>query len=149
MHPFPHRYSVSVTTDATKEVTIESPGLAALPSAPPAEFDGPGNRWSPETLLVAALIDCFVLTFRAMAAVSKLSWLSLDCETTGVVDKVERVGQFTSFEIRARLRIPAGANKEQAERLLVRAEQTCPITNSLKVVPRLNAVVEDAPSLNG
>jgi uncharacterized OsmC-like protein len=73
---------------------------------------------------------------------SKLSWISLACEATGTLDRVERITQFTAFEIRARLRSPAGANEEQARRLLQRAETTCLVTNSLKAAPHLEASVE-------
>jgi organic hydroperoxide reductase OsmC/OhrA len=58
MHPFPHHYYVSAEGNATGAVTLSSPGLATLESAPPVEFDGPGDRWSPETLLVGAIADC-------------------------------------------------------------------------------------------
>jgi organic hydroperoxide reductase OsmC/OhrA len=142
MQQFPHHYAVTATADAESDVTIESAGLPALPSAPPTEFGGPGNRWSPETLLVAAVVDCFVLTFRAIAHASKLSWTSLTCEATGTLDRVERVTQFTEFHIRARLRVPAVANEEQAQRLLQRAEQACLVTNSLKATSHLEASVE-------
>lgn len=139
---FPHHYIVTAAADADSDVTLESGSLPALPSAPPVEFGGPGTRWSPETLLVAAVVDCFVLTFRAIASASKLSWISLACEATGTLDRVERVTQFTAFEIRAHLRVPAGANEEQAKRLLQRAETTCLVTNSLKASPHLEASVE-------
>lgn len=76
---------------------------------------------------------------------SKLPWISLACEATGTVDRIERVTQFTGIEIRARLRVPAGANAEQAQRLLVRAEETCLVTNSLKITPHLDAGVEIGP----
>lgn len=142
MHEFPHHYAVTAVADPESDVTLESGGLPALPSAPPAEFGGPGTRWSPETLLVAAVVDCFVLTFRAIARASKLPWTSLTCEATGVLDRVERVTQFTGFQIRARLSVPAGVNVEQAQRLLVRAEQTCLVTNSLKATSHLEASVE-------
>ena len=142
MQEFPHHYAVTAAADAAGDVTLESRGLPALLSAPPTEFGGPGTRWSPETLLVAAVVDCFVLTFRAIASASKLSWISLDCEAMGTLDRVERVTQFTAFEIRARLRVPAGANEEQARRLLQRAEQTCLVTNSLKAASHLDASVE-------
>jgi organic hydroperoxide reductase OsmC/OhrA len=144
MQPFPHHYAVAAAADVTGDVTLESGALPALSSAPPAEFGGPGNRWSPETLLVAAVVDCLILTFRGIASMSKLPWTSLACEVTGTVDRVERVTQFTAFEIRARLRVPMGTNVEQAQRLLVRAEQTCLVTNSLKVSPHLDAAVEVA-----
>jgi organic hydroperoxide reductase OsmC/OhrA len=142
MQEFPHRYVVTTLADAEGDVSLESERLPALATAPPAEFGGPGDRWSPETLLVGALTDCFVLTFRAIARASKLPWLSLRCDVEGTLDRVERVTQFTSFRVRAALRVPEGANEEQAKRLLARAEQTCLITNSLKGSSHLEAEVE-------
>ena len=61
---------------------------------------------------------------------------------TGTVDRVDRVTQFTALEVRARLRVPSGANEEQARRLLAKAEETCLVTNSLKVQPHLESTVE-------
>jgi organic hydroperoxide reductase OsmC/OhrA len=142
MQPFPHRYAVGATASAEGDVLLEGERLPSLSSATPAEFGGPGDRWSPETLLVAAVADCFVLTFRALAGISQLRWVSLTCEVAGTVDRVERVTQFTGFVIRARLRIPPGANEEQSRRLLARAEQTCLVTNSLKAEPRLEIELE-------
>jgi uncharacterized OsmC-like protein len=74
--------------------------------------------------------------------VSRFSWLSLECSATGTVDRVDRVTQFTALEVRAHLRLPAGANADQARRLLAKAEEACLVTNSLKVRPHLEAVVE-------
>jgi hypothetical protein len=68
--------------------------------------------------------------------------VALECDVTGTVERVERVTQFTALAVRARLRVPAGANEDQARRLLVKAEETCLVTNSLKVRPHLDAVVE-------
>jgi uncharacterized OsmC-like protein len=93
-------------------------------------------------LFVAAVADCFVLTFRGIAGLSRFSWVSLECNVTGTVDRVDRVTQFTELEVRARLRVPSGANEEQARRLLTKAEETCLVTNSLKVRPHLESVVE-------
>ena len=52
---------------------------------------------------MAAVADYFVLTFRGIAGVSRLSWLSLECRVTGAVDRIDRVSQFTALEVRARL----------------------------------------------
>jgi organic hydroperoxide reductase OsmC/OhrA len=38
----------------------------------------PGNAWSPETSLVAAVADCFILTFRGVAQAAKFPWESLE-----------------------------------------------------------------------
>jgi peroxiredoxin-like protein len=142
MQPYPHHYAVVASSGAEGDVSLAAEQLPTLASAPPAEFGGPGDRWSPESLLVAAVADCFILTFRAIARASKLSWVSLRCEVEGTLDRVERVTLFTGFLVRASLRIPAGANEEQAQRLLERAEKSCLITNSLKGASRLEATVE-------
>ncbi|MGZ4843173.1 MAG: OsmC family protein [Candidatus Angelobacter sp.] len=146
MNPLPHHYSATAFANVEGDVAIEAPRLPRLVSAPPAEFGGPGNQWSPETLLVAAVADCFLLTFRAIAAVSRLQWISLTCEVVGTLDKVDRVMQFTGFMIRPRLLLPSEANQEQALRLLARTEQACLVTSSLKSACQLEPSVEIAPS---
>jgi hypothetical protein len=89
---FPHRYAVRAAGTA-EDVVVElaSNGLTAVSTASPAEFGGPGDRWSPETLLVGAVADCFVLTFRAVAKASKLPWQSLACDAVGTLDRIEGV----------------------------------------------------------
>jgi organic hydroperoxide reductase OsmC/OhrA len=146
MQPFPHRYSVVATSDTQGDVALYGERLPSIASAPPTEFGGPGDRWSPETLFVAAVADCFVLTFRGIAGLSRFPWVSLECGVTGTVDRVDRVTQFTALDVRARLTVPPGANEEQARRLLSKAEETCLVTNSLKVRPHLEALVDvEAP----
>jgi organic hydroperoxide reductase OsmC/OhrA len=71
MQQFPHHYSVVAKADTQGDVALESERLPPISSAPPAEFDGPGDRWSPETLFVAAVADCFMLTFRGIASLSR------------------------------------------------------------------------------
>jgi organic hydroperoxide reductase OsmC/OhrA len=132
MHPFPHRYTVSAHCATSGTVTLRSPGLADLASAPPAEFDGPGDQWSPETLLCAAVADCFNLSFRAVATASKFSWESLECEVVGTLDRIERVSQFIRFDLRATLHVPPGTDPARARQLLEKAKQVCLISNSLK-----------------
>src|SRR5262249_3918607 len=68
MEPHPHRYDVHARAGTEGSVLVESRGLPTLRTAPPTQYGGPGDQWSPETLLVAAAADCFVLTFRAIAA---------------------------------------------------------------------------------
>lgn len=44
MQDFPHRYAVTASGDAGRDVTLEADGLPALSSAAPAEFGEPGDR---------------------------------------------------------------------------------------------------------
>jgi organic hydroperoxide reductase OsmC/OhrA len=144
MQALPHRYCVKGAGRLTGDVELTAQGLPMLQSASPAEFDGPGDQWSPETLLVGALADCFILTFRAVAKASRLSWISLDCEVTGTLDRVDRVTQFTNFDLTAHLVVPAGVDAGGARHALEKAERNCLISSSLKAAIRLDSTVEIA-----
>ena len=122
MQPFPHHYSATAKGSAGTGVELGAPGLSTLPSASPAEFDGPGDRWSPETLLTAAVGDCLILTFRAVASASKLEWTSLECDVTRTLDRVDRTTRFVAFDIRARLQVPTGTDADRARQVLEKAE---------------------------
>lgn len=144
MHPFPHRYTVSASVRPVGDVPLSADGVRIIESAPPKEFDGPGNQWSPEGLLTAAVADCFALGFRAIAAASKYSWTSLECRTEGTLDRVEGKMRFTAFSTYAKLVIPAGGDPERAKRLLEKAETSCLVANSLTSERHLSAEVQVA-----
>ena len=144
MQDFPHHYRTKATASKEGRVELTSPGLAALESAGPAEFGGPGDLWSPETLLSAAISDCFILSFRAVARAAKLEWLNIACEVDAVLEKVERVTQFTEFHQTVVLEVPQGTDEAKAMRMLEKAEHVCLITNSLTGTAYLNATVRVA-----
>ena len=139
MQDFPHHYLVSAEAEAEGNVALKSENMPQLISAPPAQFGGPGDQWSPEHLLVASVADCFILSFRAIARASKLEWLSLEASAEGVLERVERVTKFTSTTVRATLTVPASTDVEKARRLLQKAEDTCLITNSMNTENHLEA----------
>ncbi len=144
MQEFPHHYRVSASGGPDGDVGLDTEGLPTLVSAAPVEFGGPGGRWSPESLLVAAVADCFVLSFRAIARASRLPWVSLQCSVEGTLERVDGVTKFTAFAIHATLRTPAEVDQAKAQRLLEKAETSCLITNSLTATTHLTTVVENA-----
>ena len=144
MQDLPHRYSAAARAAPEGNAFLYANRLPLLTSAPPTEFGGPGDRWSPETLLTAAVADCFVLTFRAIAAATPLPWVDIKCEVEGTLDRVDRVARFTDMLLRAHLRIPQGASADQAQRVLTRAKERCLVSNSLISPSRLEVVVEVA-----
>ena len=131
MHPFPHHYLVTAAVRPDGDVPLSTEGVRVIESAPPKEFDGPGNQWSPEGLLTASVADCFVLGFRAIASASKYAWLSLESKTRGTLERVDGKMRFTRFETHAKLHVPPGADIERAKKLLEKAELTCLVANSL------------------
>ena len=99
-------------------------------SAPP-EFDGPPGYWSPETLLAAAVADCYILSFRAVARASRLEWQSLEVDVEGVLDKIDGVNRFTQFTLRPRVCIADPEAETLAHGVLAKAKKVCLVTNSL------------------
>lgn len=131
MHPYPHTYTVSAVGQVEGWVQVTAPDLPSLQTAPPPQFDGPGGVWSPETLLCAAVADCFILTFRSVSRVARFEWLQLDCRVDAVLERVGTSSRFTRYTTFAHLRIPEGGDQNKARQLLERAEHGCLVANSL------------------
>jgi organic hydroperoxide reductase OsmC/OhrA len=142
MKAFPHQYVVTLVSSPQREAYLTAERVPGLQSAAPVEFGGPGDHWSPETLLVAAVGDCFAITFRGVARAAKLPWTSLRCDATGTLDRQDGISQFTQFTLRVRLGVPAGTNEELARDALARAERGCLIAHSLKAPVLLDAAIE-------
>ena len=142
MKPFPHRYSANVSAVPEGNLCAVSEGFPPLAVDGPVEFDGPGDQWTPEALLMAAVADCLVLTFRAVAKASGLEWVAIECVSEGVLDKVERRAQFTEVYTTATLKVPAATDVETATRLLHKAEQNCFVSNSLSAAKHFSCEVE-------
>ena len=132
-------YEVALSSGPNDYATLLTVGVPPLRSAPPKDFDGPGDAWSPEHLLLAAVETCFMFTFRAVAQASKFDFLSLELSGSGTVDRKDGATRFTEIVLRPRLRLPKGANPERAKRMLEKGEKTCLVTASLSVPLRLEA----------
>ncbi len=127
---------------ATGNVRLSGHKLPALESAPPKEFDGPGDQWSPEELFLAAVVDCFILTFRAIARASNLDWKGIEAKAEGVLGRVDRVTRFTELTVHATLTLDGSDGSDaKALQLLEKAEKSCLISNSLSVPVKLEARV--------
>jgi peroxiredoxin-like protein len=129
--PLPHRYEVQIAGGPLGRATLASPGVPDLATNAPADFGGPGDAWSPEQLLLAAVEACFLLTFRAIAQASGIEFASLVVEGTGVVDRADGRMRFTEIVLCPRLALPAGADTTRVRRALEKAEQTCLVAASL------------------
>lgn len=120
---------------------MASPGVPDLDTAPPPEFDGPGGVWSPETLLVAAIADCFILTFRGVSRAAHFDWVRLEAHVDGTLERVSGVTQFVRYTTRAILTVKPNADHAKAQELLERAEKVCLVANSLRGVRALEVQV--------
>jgi peroxiredoxin-like protein len=132
MQELPHIYKIKALALPVGHVLLSAGDKHDIESSLPREFGGPGNAWSPEELVVAAVADCLVLSFKTIASASKFSWISLECTSEGTLDQVDGTYQFTLFRTVANLRIDANVSVEHAERLMIKADNMCLVTNSMK-----------------
>jgi organic hydroperoxide reductase OsmC/OhrA len=131
MKAYPHVYVAGAHGTAAGTLQVTSADLPTLASGPPPEFDGPGGLWSPETLLVASIADCFILTFRGVSRAAHLEWLSLEAHVEGTLERIDGVTRFTRYLTRAVLTVNSTVDHGKATELLERAEKVCLVANSL------------------
>ena len=137
MKPLPHRYAARIAGGPEGYATLSSTGVPDLRAAAPLDFDGPGDAWSPEQLLLAAVEACFLLTFRAVAQASGLDFVSMSVEAEGFVDRVNGRTRFTEIVLRPRVALPAGVDWVRVQRALEKAERACLVSASLDTPIRL------------
>ena len=151
MKPLPHYYSTRLTGGPFAYADLASGGVPGLRSAPPLQFDGPGDAWSPEQLLLGAVAGCYLFTLRAVARASQFPFVHLDVDAEGTVDRAGGTTRFTEIVLRVRLGVPAGADHDRAVRLLEKTETACLISASLSTPLRLEPDVVDVtvPAASG
>jgi organic hydroperoxide reductase OsmC/OhrA len=137
MTPLPHQYDVHLTSGTNGYATLVASGLPDLRSAPPVGYDGPGDAWSPEHLLVAAVEACFLFTFRAVAKHAGIECTMSDLAGEGVVSRQDGIIRFTEIVLHPKLAVPAGIDMERVMRALEKTERACLVSASLSTPIRI------------
>lgn len=144
-----HFYNVQIEWNKDRKGIMCSPELNAptqgggcIEVATPPEFPkGIPGIWSPEHLFTASVSSCLMTTFLAIAENSKLEFTAFHCDSKGKLDQVD--GKFLMSEVilEPTVTIVNEHDRERAERVLVKAEAACLISNSIKskvtMVPRI------------
>lgn len=138
MKPFPHTYTAAASADPVGNVISALGNGCRVEVAPPVEFDGVGDVWSPEELLMSSVANCLVLSFKSIARAYDLNWLHIECSADGQLEKVDRRVTFTKVHTRVTLTITSVEDESKAKRILEKAEDTCFITNSLSAETSLS-----------
>jgi organic hydroperoxide reductase OsmC/OhrA len=127
MMPFPHHYRVTL---ANRQLL--APPRVPIDAGPPPQFGGDEHRWSPEELLVGAVLECLWTTFEAFARRDKLQVNDWTGAGLATLDRGPHVPVFTSIALAVSVRVAAG-DEERARTLLRKAEQQCIISQALNV----------------
>jgi organic hydroperoxide reductase OsmC/OhrA len=141
MKPFPHRYDIHLRSDSGSYASAQVLGAPDLRCAPPIEFGGPGDAWSPEHLLLAAVEACYLFTLRAIARASRIDILDGEIETSGTVDRQDGVTRFVEIVLSPSITVAAGSDDGRIPWLLEKAKRSCLVSASLATPIRLNPVV--------
>jgi organic hydroperoxide reductase OsmC/OhrA len=115
-------------------------------SAPP-EFKGQAGLWTPEHFLLASVASCFIVTFYAIAAASKMEFVSLHVGVDGKLGKVEGKLRFTEVRLRPTLMTVYNTESERGERILEKAHEGCLIAHSLACPVLMEPLVRPAEEL--
>lgn len=128
-----HYYKTYLKWDEGRIGTLSSETLDSFKVATPPEFPkGVPNTWSPEHLYVASINACLMTTFLAIAENSKLEFISFSCESKGKLEKVDGRFMISEVELRPEIKVNNERDKERAGRIIVKAEEHCLISNSVK-----------------
>jgi organic hydroperoxide reductase OsmC/OhrA len=142
------RYEVKGSALPGRRVRLTSEGKAPLEAATPPEFRGgtPGI-WSPEDLLVAAMVSCYAVTLESIAEHRGVELREVEVTGVGhVTRRAEgRIG-FVVIELGVDLTVAPGVVKE-AERAARSAKQACLVGHALEIPVELELRVRTPPAL--
>ncbi len=136
-----HQYTVDVQWNKDRkgimcspELTIENgPSDTCIEVATPPEFPkGIAGIWSPEHLFTAAVSSCLMTTFLAIAENSKLEFEQFSCHSKGILQQVDGKFMMSEVILMPTVIITDEKYREKAERVLIKSESACLISNSIK-----------------
>ena len=143
-----HKYRIRATSTTVRSGLAIAEGIEPpIAFSAPPEFKGQAGHWTPEHLLVAAVVSCYLSTFSGMAFNSNLEFFSLELESEGILTEDHPGWRFQQVVIRPRLTIARAEQKDLATRLLHKAKDNCLIGRSLTcpIVLESALVIEEQP----
>lgn len=129
-----HFYNVNLNWTLGRKGEICSPELDnSIKVATPPQFPkGMEGIWSPEHLLTASVVSCYMTTFLSIAENSKLEFEDFSCAAKGKLENSDGKYLMTEIILEPTLIINKEANVARAERILQKSEAACLISNSIK-----------------
>lgn len=98
----------------------------------PKEMDGPGIGTNPDEMLLGAAATCYIITLAAMIERSKIEKLSLDMESTAVVDVTNGVFTYKKIIHRPTIVIENESDLAMTKKLAEKAEKSCMISRAIQ-----------------
>ncbi|MCL2535407.1 MAG: OsmC family protein [Nocardiaceae bacterium] len=131
--------------DYDREHTVTAPGKPLLRGSADTAFRGDPGGWNPEELLVAALSQCHMLSYLALAAREGVVVAGYTDHPTGRMRvNPDGSGEFTEVVLTPQVTVADPSMVAAAERLHADAHGTCFIARSVNfpVAHRATVIVE-------
>ncbi len=116
-------------------------GRPAVEASGAPQYKGDPGRLNPEELFVAALVSCQMLSYVALAGRAGLEVLAYEDAGRGTMTIADKRMRFTEVDLRPRITIAAGGDREKAHALVETAHQACFIANSVSCAVRVEAEI--------
>jgi len=139
--PFPHHYFATLAGDQ-----LSAPALPSISIGAPPQFGGRDAVWSPEQLLLGAVLSCLKTTFDAYAARARVRVAAWRGTASGTLDKGSGGPVFSSIQLSVEIETASG-DGAQAKALLESAENHCIVSRALVVPVELTAIVHEVAPL--
>jgi len=133
-------YHVNLNRTSERRGILSSPELNQnIEVATPPPFPhGIAGVWSPEHLLTAAVVSCFMTTFLAIAENSKLEFQNFKCDSKGKIEQIDGKFLMTEIILEPTLEINSENDLAKAQKILAKSEAACLISNSIKSKVAMN-----------
>ena len=124
-------YDVQVRWSSEKRGVLTAKDKPPLEVASPPEFKGHPGIWTPEDLLVSAVVSCTMTTFLSLAARKEIVLDSYECDATGTLEVVEGKFRFSRVVLRPRIVVGREEDRDRALEVFHQAEASCLAASSL------------------
>jgi len=119
-------------------------GRTAVPASSSPKHGGDGACWNPEDLLSAALAECYMLTFLALATKTRLAVKDYRGTSEAALETVDRVTRVASITLRPTITVAPGTDHAKVLEMFAKAHKYCTIANSINSRVIAEATVVEA-----
>lgn len=122
----------TLSADYTRNAVASAEGKVPLPVSSAPEYAGDPLRWNPEDLLGAALANCHMLTFLALASKAKLEVRAYEDHAEAILETIEKVTWVSTICLRPTIRVAPGTSMAKVLDLFQKAHKYCFVAASIK-----------------
>ena len=135
-------YKTSIEWSGGKKGEAKSNGKPALEVATPPEFGGPEGVWTPEDLLTSAVESCIMASALFFIDRGGIALKSYRSKAVGHMEKGPTGLVFSRIAVEVSLGLEDPAQADAAQKAVMQAEKSCPLSNTLNCPVELSIKVD-------